>query len=317
MLTYGLVARRGGFACLTGMSRPAFDELFEAFAAAERERLGRLTRRGAPRRRAAGAGRPGKLDDRTRLLLALVWLRVYPTFRLLGLLFDAHEGHAHRLADDALATLDGLADFDFERPDPARRRRLDSLGQIMAAFPGVRLVIDTREQRVRRPGGGARGTWARQKPCYSGKKRAHTLKHQVAVAPHGRIEHVGESVPGGSAHDRTLLRRSGVLGRLGPGEGAMADSAYATMRGECPGLVTPDPARRGHPLTDAQKAANRVVAAHRVVVEHAIAQLNRHEALRQVWRGGHARHNRPVRVAAMLVNRRVGAVPLKRHVAAA
>lgn len=111
--------------------------------------------------------------------------------------------------------------------------------------------------------------------------------------------------------------RLGRLTRRPAASGGMADKAYATPRGEYPGLVTPEPARRGRPLSDEQKAADRVVAAHRVVVEHATAQMNRHEALRQTWRGSHARHNRPVRVAAVLVNRRTEATPLKRYPAPA
>lgn len=304
------------FRSLTGFAPAAFEALFAEFAAAA-DRLGRAsrtTRRGRPRRRAAGAGRRHALDPRTRLLLGLVWLRAYPTYALLGVLFGLDEGNALRNARDVVAVLESLGDLPFDRPDhDPGRDKASSLAEVMDAFPDVRLVIDTKEQRCRRPG----GPFAAQKPYYSMKKKAHTLKTQLAARPDGRIESVGGSVPGGSRHDKTVLRESGLLGRLAAGDGAMMDKAYATLRDEFPDrpLVTPEPARRGRPLTDHQKVANRFIARYRIVVEHAIAQLNTFTVLRQVWRADRGGHAGVVRAVAGLVNRRIDATPLKRYAA--
>lgn len=317
MLRFDTLARHPrAFRSLTGFDRAGYDALFAAYEAADtaRRRASRTTARGTPRRRAAGAGRRPSLDPRTRLLLGLVWLRAYPTYTVLGTLFGLDEGNALRNARAVVAVLEALGDFPFDRPDrdPDRSPR-PSVGAVMDAFPFARVVIDTKEQRCRRPG----GDFAAQKPYYSMKKKAHTLKVQVVVRPTGRIEAVGPSEPGGAKHDKTLLRESGVLGRLVPGEGALMDKAYATLRAEYPDLllVTPEPARRGHPLTEHQKVANRFVARYRIVVEHAIAQLNTFTVLRQVWRGRRADHNRVLRSVAGLVNRRIDVVPLKRYAA--
>jgi hypothetical protein len=64
-----------------------------------------------------------------------------------------------------------------------------------------------------------------QKPYFSGKKKAHTVKTQIAVAPDGFIEAVSESVPG-STHDLTLLRDTQLREKLDPDEGSMFDKAY-------------------------------------------------------------------------------------------
>lgn len=317
MLRYEALARHPrAFRSLTGFAPAAFDALFADFTAAadRRARASRTTRRGGPRRRAAGAGRRHALGPRTRLLLGLVWLRAYPTYALLGALFGLDEGNALRNARDVVAVLASLGDFPFDRPDhDPDRHKVSSLVEVMDAFPGIRLVIDTKEQRCHRPG----GDFAAQKPYYSMKKKAHTLKVQIAVRPDGRVESVGDAVPGGSKHDKTVLRESGLLDRLAPGEGAMMDKAYATLRAEYPGrpLVTPEPARRNHPLTDHQKVANRFIARYRIVVEHTIAQLNTYTALRQVWRGDRGGHPGVVRAVAGLVNRRIDATPLKRYAA--
>jgi hypothetical protein len=308
------------FRSLTGLSVAELDRLLPDFLAAQqRLRLSStVNREGKPRRRAAGGGAKPKLDDRHRLLLALVWLRVYPTYELLGFFFGLHKRNAQLQTWAVLEVLDALPDFPFDRPG-ADRRALSTPEQVMAAFPAVRLVIDAKEQRVNRPG----ASHDAQKPYYSGKKKCHTLKTQVAVGPDGLIESVSASHPGGANHDLTLLRGSGLLGRLAEGQGAMMDKGYVGAEKDHTGVpvVIPHKKPRGGELTDEQKEANRVIARHRIVVEHAIAQLNRFTVLRQVFRGrerNHAgRHSRTVRVVAGLVNRRIRECPLKTYKKAA
>lgn len=308
------------FRGLTGMTAAELERLLADFLPAQRRlRLeSAVNREGRPRRRAPGGGGKPKLDDRHRLLLALVWLRVYPTYELLGLFFGLHKRNAQLQARAVLEVLDSLPDFPFDRPG-ADRRALSTPGQVMAAFPSVRLVIDAREQRVNRPG----ASHDAQKPYYSGKKRCHTLKTQLGVGPDGLIESVSGSVPGGANHDLTLLRGSGLLGRLGEGEGVMTDKGYVGAEKDRPGVpvVIPHRKPRGGGLTDGQREANRLIARHRIVVEHAIAQVNRFTALRQVFRGRErnhaAHHSRAVRVVARLVNRNTRERPLKTYAAAA
>src|SRR5262249_44544467 len=175
------------------------------------------TRKGTPRRRAPGAGHPHRHDDRHRLLMALVWLRVYPTYELLGFLFGLHKRNAQLNVRAVLAVLHTLDDFPFDPPG-RDRKKLGSTTEVMAAFPEVGVIIDSKEQRVHRPRG-----YDAQKPYYSGKKKAHTVKTQVVVDPRGRIEGVSASVPGGANHDLPLLCGSGVLEQLAEGEAAMVD----------------------------------------------------------------------------------------------
>ncbi len=177
----------------------------------------------------------------------------------------------------------------------------------------MRFIIDAKEQRINKPAGEEA-----QKPYYSGKKKAHTVKAQVVVDTRGRILTIGPSVPGGANHDLTLLRGSGVLESLGEGEAAMLDRGYVGVGNYYPGVpvVIPFRASKGHPLTDEQKAHNREVAGYRIVVEHTMAQLNRFTILRQVFRGQkRERHTEVVRVVGKLVNRRLAVRPLKTYAA--
>jgi hypothetical protein len=316
MLSYAALARRpAAFRSVTGMAPEDFDALLNDFLAAQagRRRDSARTKRGAPRRRAYGAGHPHALDDRHRLLMALAWLRLYPTYEVLGLLFGLDRGNAHRSAEDVLTTLAAMGTFPFERP-PSDRQKLGTVAAVMDAFPQVKLVIDAKEQRVERPRGESR-----QKPFYSGKKRCHTIKTQVAVTPEGRLGAVSVSVPGGAWHDLTLLRGSGLLDRLDADadEGAMLDRGYVGVRKDRPELplFLPQRAGRGRPLDAEQAEDNRLIARYRIVVEHTLAQMGRYQALRQVWRGDVPRHSRAIRAVAVLVDRRVGAVPLKTYAA--
>jgi hypothetical protein len=243
--------------------------------------------------------------------MAMMWLRVYPTYEVLGFFFALHRRNAQLNVRSALDVLDALDDFPFDRPGPGRQK-LRSPAEVMAAFPQVRVIIDAKEQRVNKPRGEQR-----QRPYYSGKKKAHTLKTQVVVNPRGQVEAVSDSVPG-STHDLTLLVESGVLRGLADGEAAMMDKGYAGVGKHYPAVpvVLPYKKPRGGALSDEQRGHNREVARHRVVVEHTMAQLNRFCVLRQVFRGKQRdRHGKVVRVVAKQVNRRLAVKPLKSYAA--
>jgi DDE superfamily endonuclease len=219
MLSYAELCRHSSaFPALTGLTRREFDALLPRFTRAEADLRGTSdrTRRGSPRARAAGAGRPYAHQACDRLLMALLWLRVYPTYEVLGFFFALHERNAQLNVRTALEVLDALDDFPFDRPG-RDRKKLRSAAEVMAAFPQVRYVIDAKEQRINKPRGEEK-----QKPYYSGKKKAHTIKTQVVVNPRGQIAAVSASVPG-STHDLTLLVGSGVLEGLSEGEGGMLD----------------------------------------------------------------------------------------------
>lgn len=324
MVTYKKLSKRPQAASsLIGMSSSEFDTLYAEFEIAHAERLTNLTttkREGKPRQRAVGAGPKHRYDLRDRLLMTLFWLRVYPTYEVLGFFYELDKTNIEDNLKDVLATLECMTSFTFERPGP-ERKKLRSPEAVMEAFPEVHLVIDAKEQRIQRP----KNTKDRegkvqdnQKPYYSGKKRAHTLKNQLAVRPDGLIEAVSASVPGGSTHDITLLRQTDLLSRLAEGEAAMMDKAYDGIQKDYPqvGIVQPYKARRNHPLTEEQKAFNRLVGRYRIVIEHTLAQMNCFQVLVQVYRHQRERHTRLVRIVAGLVNRRIRVVPLKTYAVA-
>jgi len=246
-------------------------------------------------------------------VLALVWLKAYPPFEVLGLFFGLDKGNARRNLLEVLAVLELLDDFPFDHDPTGRPARPRSRAGVMEAFPAVRLVIDSKGQRIHRPGGG----YGARKPFYSGKKKAHTLKAQPGVAPDGLIEALSPDVPG-SVNDVRLLRESGRLGRLAAGEaGLTGKGSEGADKGEAVLLLMPKEDRKRDPGTEEDKAGNRLIARYRMVVGHTIAQLNRCTVLRQVYRGRRMRPGQVVRVVAVLGNRRIRVRPLKRYGTAA
>jgi hypothetical protein len=316
MITYKALCNYPGvFSSLTGLTRDAFDHLHEQFVEVDAKgRAGTPTKRDKkPRQRAAGAGRHYRHDSQTRLLMALMWLRIYPTVEVLGFFFSLHKTNAALNVHAVLDTLEQNTLFVCERP-AQKREQLRSVQAVMDAFPDVRLIIDAKEQRVRRPSGTDKSGQSRQKPFYSGKKKTHTVKTQVSVSPNGAFQSISESVPG-SMHDLSLLRQTGLLHRLNANEAAMLDKGYDGIKGDWPQRTCylPYKARRGQPLTQEQKEYNRHIAKYRIVVEHSFAQVGAFQSLSQVFRHDISRHNQLFRIVAHLVNQRIEHRPLKTY----
>lgn len=286
------------FRSLTGSTVAQFDALcadaLPRYAEAERLRHTR-----PDRRRAIGGGSQFTLAPRDHLLLTVVWLRVYPTYPVLGYLFGVSEYVAQRALGRILPVLEAAGLGTMRLPDPGKGHRR-SLDELLRGTPDLALLIDTFEQPVQRhKERGEAGRW------YSGKKKAHTVKTQVAVDERDqRIVDVAPSEPGPTA-DVTVLRRSGLLGRLPTGIGVAGDLAYVGMTEGYPRVPGAWPRRkpRGRPRPVEDVAYNRAFARRRVPVEHVIGRMRRFQAVTQ--RDRH--HRRGVtarnRAVAGLVNR--------------
>jgi hypothetical protein len=282
------------FGHLTGLTVAAFDELAaEVVPAVEAAHRRKLDRPG--RQRAVGGGDDFDLSTADQLLLTVVWLRQYPTNEVLGFLFGVSDSTASRARARCLPALEQAGKDTMRMPDPgaARRKRLPTL---LADTPGLAVVVDSFEQRTQRPK-------RRQRAYYSGKKKAHTLKSQVAVDEEsGRFVDVSDSVPGRWA-DIKLLKTSRLPRRLPAGVGAMGDLGYVGIGVLHPLGVSPRRKPRGEPRPPEDVRYNRAFSRRRIVVEHAIGRLRRFRAVAHVNRHRRQGHAMRVRAIAGLVNR--------------
>jgi len=294
------------FQKLTGLTVAEFDALAQTITPlwqeAERKRLSRKNRR-----RAIGGGTPYKLPSvPDKLLLVLVFLRTYPTYELLGLLFDLHLSNADRLVKKVLPVLQEATGRTVVLPKRKRLpggKRPATLEEFFVLFPDLRdTIVDATEQPILRPKDAPT-----QRQHFSGKRKRHTLKTQLLVhRKTGAILSVSETVPG-SVHDKTLLDRSRVLDRLPDRTTVRGDLGYLGVARDHPHLhvLLPQKKRRGHPRRAVDQRRNRALARQRIAVEHVIRRCKIFRVLGDTYRQARERYNPIFQVIAGLVNFRL------------
>lgn len=217
ILRYAHLSRHPAvFQAMTGLTVAAFDDLVtDLLPACARATQQRLTR--PNRRRAIGGGRHAELCWTNQVLLTVIWLRTYPTNEVLAYLIGVSDSTVSRVLARMLPLLEAAGKDTMRMPDPGRKRR-KQLDDLLRDTPALAVVIDTFEQRVQR----CKDHDAAD-AHYSGKKKQHTLKSQVAVDEEsGQIVDVADSVPGPTA-DITVLEQSELLLRLPSGVGGIGD----------------------------------------------------------------------------------------------
>ncbi len=299
ILRYAHLSRHPAvFQAMTGLTVTAFDnlvaDLLPACVTAKQRRLTRPNRR-----RAIGGGRHDDLCWTNQILLSVIWLRTYPTNEVLAYLLGVSDSTVSRVLARMLPLLEAAGKDTMRLPDPGRKRRRQ-LDDLLRDTPALAIVIDTFEQRVQRCNDRDAAD-----AHYSGKKKQHTLKSQVAVDEEtGQIVDVADSVPGPTA-DITVLEQSRLLERLPDGVGGIGDLAYVGIDKLHPKGLGASPRRkpRGKDRPPEDITYNRAFARRRIVVEHSIGRLRRYQALSQTDRHHRQNHSARVRAVAGLVNR--------------
>lgn len=296
----------------TGLTPEQFDQLLAQFEPAYQQRL-HTSRERPQRQRVVGAGHPFTLCLPDRLLLGLVYLRLYVTQSLLSYLLGIHESNICRELNQRLLPilLEVLptplrqaplrADNNQEATPgqkPGKPHRLRTLEELLCAYPELKeVLIDATEQEVPRPK--EKGP---RKVRYSGKKKKHAIKTQI-LSSKTQVLHVFGGLPG-SLHDMTLLRASGVLHQVPVHVPVRLDRGYEGAEAEYPNVVVQKPLRRrpGHRLTALGRAYNQMVSRLRIPVEHLLSRLKKFAVLAGVYRGRWERHEELFCVVSGLVN---------------
>jgi len=132
MTVYERLRRRPAtFRSLTGMTSREFERLYERVASDIESYEERRLRR-PDRKRDIGGGASYSLDGRNRLLMAQIWLRVYPIYEVLGFIFDLHKSNVERNLKPILDVLS--KHLEIEWPDKAERTK-KKMNEFMQEFP--------------------------------------------------------------------------------------------------------------------------------------------------------------------------------------
>jgi hypothetical protein len=258
------------FRRLTGITVEAFDTILSKLKPIyEESNRKRLSWKG--RIRKIGGGMQFSLPLEDRLLMLLMYYRTYVTHIFLGFIFGIDDSNVGRNINPLQPMLAKL----FRIPERRIALTEDEI---------LKLFFDGTEQPTNRP-------QKKQRKYYSGKKKRHTMKHQVAVVRKRkktgkgqkkrkvRIAAVSKAFVG-KTHDKRMYEETRTLSP--PGVEKDADLGYQGT----PFLIVPKKKPRGKPLPPRWKRGNRRHSQQRIVVEHGIGKM-------KIWRMSREQYRNP------------------------
>ena len=262
----------------TGLTLKKFDELFVLFKKCYIK--DEIKRSSAIKRiRKKGAGPKFKYDLQDRLLIVLLYYRMYMTQEFLGLIFQLDDSNISR----TITRLTPLLAQIFRIPE--KRVKLSAAEEESV----LRFFIDGTEQPILRPQNSKT-----QKKYYSGKKKRHTIKYQVITQDGKTIEAISKSFCG-KTHDKKMYDETNI--KLPPNAKKIGDTGYQGTD-----LIHPVKKKRGKSLSKSQKKYNRKISSLRIVAEHAICKMKRYRIAKEVFRNRRNDHNLHIKNIAGLVN---------------
>ena len=297
MLKYSFLKKKSElFKRFTGLTVEEFDFVFEKVKSkhpeCEKKRLGRKDRQ-----RAIGAGRPFSLDLRNRLLMLLVYYRMYTTCVLTSFLFGIDAGNVCR----DIKMLEPLVKKCIPLPQKIHKKikKIGKVEELEKLFPELLAIVDATEQEIPRP-----KNKRRRKNYYSGKKKRHTVKTQIVVNTGGLIVHKTKHVRG-RKHDYDVYKKD--TPSMPPEIKIEGDLGYQGMKKDFPDRKTKLPVKKkkGKSLTKKEKRYNRKLAKERIVVEHSIGKLKQFKILGTKFRNNLRRYDDMFSIVCGFVNLRI------------
>jgi DDE superfamily endonuclease/Helix-turn-helix of DDE superfamily endonuclease len=258
---------------LTGLNRKAFEALLPSFTAAYQESR---VKPGIVRQRALGGGRKAMLKTSAqKLFYILFYCKCYPTFDLLGVLFNFDRSCAWDWVQGLLPILE--AALGQKQVLPARKLR--SIGEFFEQFPEVQAVIlDGTERPIQRSKDAQT-----QKKHDSGKKKRHTRKHITGSTRKTRVMILTQARPA-SVHDQRQLDEEDLVNNIPEEIPIEGDLGFQGLQNEFDNIHLPHQKPRGKELSDQQKQENRELSRQRVKCEHAHAGIKRYGSVAAVYR---------------------------------
>jgi len=257
---------------LIGMSVKAFKNLSAGFYGRVKESFQ------SERKVNIERGRPRKLRTGEELLFfILFYLKCYPTFDLLGCIFNLSASEACRCVHWLMPALKKHLKKELVLP----ARRISSLAEFFRLYPGVQSVfIDGTERPIRRP-----QSSERQKKYYSGKKKRHTVKNIIMNDEKKRVLVVTETEEG-KKHDKTAFLESGSLEHIPEEAAIVVDLGFQGIEKEKgrQRVIIPHKKPKKRELPEELKAENTTIARKRVVSEHTISAIKRYGAVSHIYR---------------------------------
>lgn len=258
---------------LTGLSVNEFDCLVPEF----KNNLLEYYQTKLPNRiRKVGGGKKGKLPTvEERLFTALLYLKDYPTFDVLGFIIGTDRTRAFRWVKLLLPVLEKTLKRKLLLP----QRQINSIDEWLKIHPELKdIMVDGMERRVNKP-----KKIKKRNKLYSGKKKSTTRKTVVITDDKKHILLLTKT-KSGRRNDKRLLDKNQVVSSIPPDVTIWDDTGFIGVQKQHPNIMMPKKATKNHPLTDEDKAENKLISSIRVVVEHAIAGIKRYRSVADIYR---------------------------------
>jgi hypothetical protein len=151
----------------------------------------------------------------------------------------------------------------------ARAPRLDRVLGTLARSGGEVVLLDGTLIPTRRR------TGTDNRRYYSGKHKRHGLLFLALTDTHGNLLWISAAQPGRTSEITTSRHNKLTTKLRDHGLGAMCDLGFTGLEDDPdqPVVIIGRRAARAHPITDAQKHANQLLARERAPVEHGFADL--------------------------------------------
>ena len=319
-LYHKLIRKPKLFLSVTGMNLHQFQTLLPHFAHAadksEQQRKRQVVRTGKKRLRGIGGGAQFANSLPDRLLMLLLYYRLYLTQEFMTLLFKAEDKSVIcrsiqlmrpifetvlPVPEQARSRVLSLADKEQKR----RGKRIGSVEEFRQAYPELTFIIDGVEQPKRKP-----KAPKKRKSDYSGKKKRHTLKQIVISTPSGIIVDQSPST-GGRPHDFKVFKddhlKRGISKEFKDYRVTFyGDSGFDGMKkmGLPLEVRLNEKARRNHPLSREQKKLNRLRSSTRIKIEHTFSRRKKYGIASDIYRNRDEDYDQTMNVVSGLVNLR-------------
>ena len=229
-------------------------------------------------------GRPRKLkQDADKLLLLFMYYRSYATHEFLGYFVGLDNSNVCRL-------------FRVLEPLVASKIHIEK-DRTLTEDKILDILLDVTEQPIQRP-----KNKQAKKQYYSGKKKRHTQKFEIAMTTEGKIINVSTTEPG-HRHDLRIRQRGSPMP---PGATKYGDLGYQGWQNMANKVKLPHKKPKRGKITAEQKAENRNHSKIRIYVEHKFAQFKKFRILSETYRNFRRKHNMRVNIIAGVLNLQAG-----------
>jgi hypothetical protein len=301
LLSYEKLSRKPLlFKSFTGLSVKQFDDIFQIIESRyDKYEIKRLSSRKESRReRAVGAGRHFKLLVKDRVIMVLVYYRLYITYTLMEFLFGLDQSNVCR----DIQKIERLIRRCLPIPQKLYKvtKRLKTIEEVEKYFPGFMAFTDCTEQQIPRP-----KNKKRKRLYYSGKKKKHTVKNLYTANQKGLLIYKTKHKQRGRRHDFRIYKKNHP--DLPKEVMSMFDLGFLGVEKDFPEQLSSLPIKKekGCELTTEEREYNKNHSTNRIVIEHAICRIKKYRIMNDVFRNRLRKYDRISDMVSGLVNYRI------------